>query len=165
MGYKALANTRQDLLDRVSEIELLRTQIRRWFAAWKDRGAPPLDRSKTGLFGADYGAHRQAGLDSLPNTLKTAEQQPRPEALPLLSRSAHFWGHVGNQAGRRLTAAVSARSATPAAEVERWLEESREAYVRAALFRIAGYKTSFFSDAAQDSLAPQTFDEAVATVS
>jgi hypothetical protein len=96
---------------------------------------------------AVYQTHHQAAFDALPERLRTANQRPEPEDLPLLIRSAHFWGHVGNQETRILSAYFKSK-ATARDQVHEHLQKGRQAYFRAALFRLAGYKTSFFPQVA-----------------
>jgi hypothetical protein len=95
---------------------------------------------------AVYQRHRQAAFDAIPERLQTAIRRPRTEDLPLLIRSAHFWGHVGNQETRILASYLQPKAIPPTPpKVREHRQKGRQAYFRAALFRLAGYKTSFLA--------------------
>jgi len=114
---------------------------------------------------AEYQSHRQAALDTLPERLKTGQRKPTQQDLPLLLRAAHLWGHVGNQEGRVLASYLRKGGGQAANEdMQNHLRLGQQAYLRAALFRMAGYKTSFFPTGKIDSVAAEAFGVAVTAV-
>jgi hypothetical protein len=159
-----------DLLDKLDAGPTDALGGRAWLVPWyriffHDHHSNDLSKGKDPFWeSADFVRHRDAARAALPPRLRSAAEKPQAEDLPLLIRAAHLWGHVGNQA-TRILASFFDRERPTAETVQEALDRGQEAFLRAALFRLAGYKTSFLATKEPTSAMARTpFASAIQSV-
>ena len=112
-----------------------------------------------------FDGHVALATNALPECLRSGLTPPEANDLPVLIRAAHLWGHLGNQATRRLAALMrTGVSSAKTVDVVEEQEKATRSYLLAAVFRLAGYKISFFPNKTVDDTADTTFAQAMLVV-